>query len=149
MLSFPDVQELSDDVRRVFEEFDRRHDPCGQRVASLYNPPLDVVETASSVEVYVDVPGVGADALRVFFKAGSLIIVGEKFADDACAGNGSAFHLVERSFGRFARVIRLSAALDVAHARVHLDSGELRISVPRLEERRGHEIVLPVHELTR
>ncbi|MGE3840380.1 MAG: Hsp20/alpha crystallin family protein [Vicinamibacterales bacterium] len=149
MLTFPDAQDLSDDVRRVFEELDRRNDPNGQRVASLYNPPLDVVETVSSIEVILDVPGVGVDALRVFFKSGVLVIVGEKVASDACGANGSAFHLVERGFGRFARVIRLGTALDVSRARATLTSGELRVSVPRLEERRGREIAVTIHEQPR
>lgn len=149
MLPFPDADELSDEVRRVFEELDRRSAPNGQRVASLYNPPLDVVETASSIDVIVDVPGVSADRLRVFFKSDVLVIVGEKLASDACGSDGSAFHLVERGFGRFARVVRLGAALDVSRAQVTLRSGELRVSVPRLEERRGREIHVPIHEQPR
>jgi HSP20 family protein len=148
MLSFPDVNELTDDVRRVFEEFDRRHGPSCHGVSSVYAPALDVVETVESIEVSVDLPGVPADAVRVFFKDGTLAIVGEKLASEPCGPEGSAFHLLERGFGRFARVIRLNVAVDAARALASLEAGELRVTVPRIPERRGREITVSVVERT-
>jgi HSP20 family protein len=145
MRTQPD-DDVSDDVRRVFEEFDRRHGENCPRTPSVYAPPLDVIETPSHLEVHVDVPGVPPDALRVFFKSGNLVVVGEKLAAEPCGPNGSAFHLVERGFGRFARVVRLSAAVDAANAEAVLQAGELRVVVPRIDERRGREIVIPIQE---
>jgi HSP20 family protein len=146
MLSFPEVNELTEEVRRVFEEFDRQFGSSTRSASTLYAPALDVVETAAGIEVFVDVPGVVAEALRVLFKDGNLVVVGEKQAADACGPDGSAFHLVERSFGRFARVVRLSVAVDASQARAVLEAGELRVTVPRIEERRGREIVIPIEE---
>lgn len=137
---------LSDDIRRAFEEFDRLHGPNCPRTPSIYAPALDVLETASHLEVHVDLPGVSPQELRVFFKDDSLLIVGEKRAAEPCGPDGSAFHLVERGFGRFARVIRLSSAVDASRAEATLSAGELRIAVPRIEERRGREIVVAVRE---
>jgi HSP20 family protein len=145
MLSFPEVHELSDEVRRVFDEFDRLHGPSCHSVSTLYAPALDVVETALAIEIYVDVPGVPPDAIRVFFKEGNLVVVGEKLPGD-CGAPGSAFHLVERGFGRFARVVRLNTSVDAARATAVLDAGELCISVPRVEERRGREIHVRIDE---
>jgi HSP20 family protein len=146
MLSFPEVNELSEEVRRVFEEFDRLHGPDCRTASSLYAPALDVLESDEAVEVYVDVPGVAPDAIRLLFKSGSLVIVGEKLATEPFGPDGSAFHLVERGFGRFARVIRLSGAVDASRARAVLQDGELHITVPRLDERRGREILIPIEE---
>jgi HSP20 family protein len=148
MLSFPEVNELSEQVRRVFEEFDRQQGGTCRAPTSVYAPALDVVETADSVEVYVDVPGVALAGIRVLFKDGSLIVVGEKLAAEPCGPDGAAFHLVERGFGRFARVIRLNTAVDASAARAVLHAGELHVSVPRLDDRRGREIVVPVEEAT-
>jgi HSP20 family protein len=147
MLSFPELNELSDEVRRVFEEFDRRHGSGCRSVSTLYAPALDVVETSENVEVYVDVPGVPPDAIRVLFKEGNLVIVGEKLSSEPCGPDGAAFHLVERGFGRFARVVRLSTAIDASRASAALSAGELRVSVPRIEERRGRDIVVAVEEV--
>jgi HSP20 family protein len=143
MLSFPEVNELSDDVRRVFEELDRHH-PSSPALTGVYTPALDVVETPTSIEVLVDLPGVAADAIRVLLKNGALIIAGEKLGPDQCSQDCAAFHLVERGFGRFARVIRVGVAIDAGRTTASLRAGELRVSIPRIAERRGEEIVVRV-----
>lgn len=148
MLSFPEVNELSEEVRRVFEEFDRLHAAGGHVVSSIYSPALDVVETDTSVEVRVDVPGVAASALRVLVKHGTLVIAGEKLATEPVGADGSAFHLVERGFGRFARVVRLNIAIDASRAAAVLRAGELCVTIPVIEDRRGREILVPIEVAT-
>ena len=56
----------------------------------------------------------------------------------------ASFHLVERDFGRFARAVRLTGAFHTARATATLANGELRVRVPKVEERRGRDIAVPV-----
>jgi HSP20 family protein len=60
------------------------------------------------------------------------------------APEAASFHLVERGFGRFARGVRLPGACDAARARAALRAGELSLSVPRIAERRGRQIMVPI-----
>ena len=54
-------------------------------------------------------------------------------------------HLVERGFGGFALVPSGSGhACDAARARARIDRGELRISVPKIAERRGAALDIPL-----
>lgn len=62
----------------------------------------------------------------------------------ACEHRGAAFHLAERTFGRFARAIRLTGAFDAGASRATLTVGELRVVLPRIQERRGGEIRIAV-----
>lgn len=101
-------------------------------------PPLDVVETAGAVELLMDLPGVARDDIRVVFAQGTLVIAGRKLAA-VCAHREAAFHLAERSFGRFARAVRLNGAFDAGNASATLADGELRVVLPRIDERRGRE----------
>ena len=57
----------------------------------------------------------------------------------------AAFHLAERSFGRFVRAIRLTGAFDAGKATATLTAGELRVMLPRIDERRGRDIRIPVN----
>jgi HSP20 family molecular chaperone IbpA len=41
-------------------------------------------------------------------------------------------------------VIRLAGAIDAGRARATLTAGELRIEFPRIEERRGRQIRIPL-----
>jgi HSP20 family protein len=105
-------------------------------------PPADVVEHADRVEITMDVPGVPRAALRVVFARGTLVIAGKKLPH-ACR-DSVAFHLAERSFGRFVRAISLSGAIDAGLATASLNAGELRVVLPRIEERRGRDIHIDV-----
>jgi HSP20 family protein len=108
-----------------------------------YRPPIDVIETAAAVEIVVDLPGVRADALRVSFAKGSVIVGGRKGAP-GCQQREATFHLAERTFGLFARVIRLSAAVDAGRAHAVLRAGELHVTLPRIDERRGRDIPISI-----
>jgi HSP20 family protein len=143
-MHLPELGDLIDDVRRLFEELDRRHPAGCSSLAGECTPELDVFETDAAIEVVVDLPGLTADCVRVLIKSGTLVVAGEKAAPDATAVREATFHRLERSFGRFARAVRLMAAIDAARARAFLRAGELVIVVPKIEERRGREIRVPI-----
>jgi HSP20 family molecular chaperone IbpA len=54
------------------------------------------------------------------------------------------FHVAERAFGRFVRGVRLTGAFDVSRGAATLSDGELRVTLPSIDERRGHERRIPV-----
>ncbi len=107
-------------------------------------PVVDVFETDRSVEIVLDLPGVSADAIRILFKSGVLLIVGEKERPDMTRRGPASFHLVERDFGRFARAVRINAAIDGAQARARMVNGELRVVLPRIADRRGAGVMVPI-----
>ena len=141
--SFPsnDATDLAEDARRLLAELDREV-PGVASLNSECRPSLDVLETANGMEVVVDVPGVNPDSLRVAIRRDTLLVVGAKTAPTTAPAQ--RYHLAERSYGRFARAIRLGSAIDPRHARARAVNGELRIVLPRLEERRGSIMMVPV-----
>jgi HSP20 family protein len=126
------------EVRRFFEWLDE-----GTEVVVEHRPPMDVLETATELEVIVDLPGVPAEAIRVIFSRGTLVIAGRKMAP-TCERRDTAFHMAERSFGRFACVVRVAGAVDAGRTRAVLKAGELCVLLSRIEERRGGEIAIAV-----
>jgi HSP20 family protein len=110
--------------------------------AAGWTPPMDVIERPDGVEIRLDLPGVPLAAVRVSVRASALIVSGDKPPASCCAG--AAFHVAERACGRFIRTIPLRLAFDASAIRASLRQGELRIEVPRIEERRGREIQIPV-----
>jgi HSP20 family protein len=134
-LEHPDVGE---DLWHWFTE--HRHDLDAMGECS---PPMDVLETASAVEIVMDLPGVSLPAVKVVFSQGLLVVGGAK-PPTRCQHHQAAFHLAERSFGRFARGIRLTGAFETTRATAVLTAGELHIILPRLEERRGKDVHIPV-----
>ena len=137
---FLERRDLGEEARRLFDLLEREH---AAGMAGECVPPLDVIETDTTVEIVVDLPGVPAEDVQVVFGKGVIVIGGRKLPP-GCEHGDAAFHLAERAFGGFARAVRLTGAFDAGRATATLAAGELRIVLPRIEERRGRELRIPV-----
>src|SRR5262245_30087493 len=127
-------RELPDDLRRLLE---------ADAAAIECTPRLDVVETEAALQIVLDLPGVDAAQIDVVFSSNVVVISGEK-APAAPDHGDVAFHVAERAFGRFARAIEIEGAFDAGKATATLINGELRVILPRVRERRGARIRIPV-----
>ena len=136
---FADIAEFAQEIRRFFDELAR---DLGTRTTGEYEPAVDIYDGPEAVVVTADLPGVAPAAVRVILRGPILLLVGEKQAP-GCEAR-ARFHVVERSFGRFARAVRLEGAFDGRRATARLAGGELRITLPRIAERRGAVIAVPV-----
>ena len=139
MLISMDVGDLGQEVRRLFEELSRRRPERRHMVSGECMPLQDVFETERTIEIVLDLPGVTVESCRVLIKSGVVLVVGEKERPEPAHGPAS-FHLVERDFGRFARAVRVHAAVDATKAHARLRDGELRIILPKMQDRRGREL---------
>lgn len=126
--------DLADDARRLLQDLDREV-PGVAAVTAECRPPLDVRETPTAIEVVLDVPAVPPSCLRVAIRRSTLVVVGAKLGP--AADPDGRYHLAERSYGRFARVVRLAGAVDATSARATTSGGELRVTLPRIADRRG------------
>jgi HSP20 family protein len=137
-----DIGDFAEEVRRVFSELGRYAEPLSGQCA----PPIDVHETNDTLEVTVDLPGVDPEAIRIVARGNALLVAGEKAARRG--RGGSSFHLVERGYGRFARTVRLTVPCLTTAARAVLTRGELRITLPKVAERRDHAIAVPIQTIS-
>lgn len=144
MLVSTDVGDLGHEVRRLFEDLAKRRPDRRHMVSGECLPLLDVFETDRSIEIVLDVPGIQVDGLRILIKSGVLLIAGEKERPESGQRGPASFHLVERDFGRFARAVRIHAAFDASGVRARLRDGELRVMLPKIQDRRGKELLVPI-----
>jgi HSP20 family protein len=135
-----EAPEFADDLRRIFLELGRTFGL--DALAGECSPPIDVFENEQAIEISMDLPGVEPGAVRVIVKSNVVLIAGEK--TPRRSRGDSSFHLVERGFGRFARSVRLTTPCDASQARATLEHGELRIRLPKMADRRGCTIDVPI-----
>lgn len=135
--------ELGQEIRELFDDLAAALPRELRAYSGECHPAIDVRETDMTVEVLVDVSGVPPEAIRVLFRGNMLIIAGEKAP--APTGPDQSYHLVEREFGRFARVVQVAGAFDITRAQANVTNGELAILLPKLEERRGRGHRIPVN----
>ena len=134
--------ELAGDIQALFDDLASSLTHEQRAYSGEWKPALDVFESDAAVEVVVDVAGVPPEAIRVLFRAGVLVIAGEKAP--ALTGPDQTYHLVEREFGRFARAVRLTGAFDIGHSRATVRDGELVVVLPTLPDRRGAAHHIPI-----
>ena len=134
-------REMTEELRRLFDLLDGEAQAAGG--TGECTPPLDVVESPTTLEIVLDLPGVKPEAVQLVFARGTLVIAGTKLPA-SCGHANAAFQMAERTFGRFGRAVRISGAVDASKARATLRKGELRVVFPRIGERRGHQIRLAI-----
>ena len=124
------------DLMGVEEEFVRLMGRAASR--NPWVPALDVRETEDRFEVTVDLPGMDPEKVNVTFEDGMLTITGQReFSNE---DRGAQYHRIERSFGTFARSIRLPRTADVDKIEASFDKGVLSVSVPKVEAAKPRQI---------
>jgi HSP20 family protein len=124
------------DLAAAQEQLDRMVGRSFSRNAWV--PSLDVRETEDRFVVMVDLPGLDPEDVEVQLEDGVLTIRGERrFArDDA----DEQFHRLERSYGSFARSVRLPRVADTERVEATFDKGVLSVLVQKREEAKPRTI---------
>lgn len=91
-------------------------------------PPVNVIEDASGITLYADLPGVPKDRLHLQVEAETLTIEGEM---QLAMPEGMESTHVEVALPRFRRVFTLSKELDPENVAAEFDQGVLRLRIPK------------------
>ena len=112
-----------------------------QQPAAAQLPPVDVIEDASGITLYADLPGVPKDKLSLHLEADTLTIEGEIALD--MPENMEATH-AEVSLPRYRRVFTLSKELDTQKVNAEFSQGMLKLHIPKAEHAKPRRIEVRV-----
>ena len=104
-------------------------------------PPVDVVEDASGITLYADLPGVPKDKLSVRVEADSLTIEGEVAL--LLANDMEASH-AEVQLPRYQRAFTLGQELDREKVVAEFKHGVLKLHIPKAEHAKPRRIEIKV-----
>lgn len=104
-------------------------------------PPVDVVEDATGITVYADLPGVTKDKLTLQLQADSLLIAGDVALDTPVEMQSSH---VEVRQPRYQRQFALSRDLDTEKASAEFKNGVLKLRIPKAEHTQPRRIEVQV-----
>jgi HSP20 family protein len=104
-------------------------------------PPVDVVEDATGITLYADLPGVPRDQLH-------LRVEGDQLDLEAAlvlpATDGMTVHHAEVQLARYRRSFTLSKELDAGKVSAELSHGVLRVRIPKAEHAQPRRIAVQV-----
>lgn len=104
-------------------------------------PPVDVIEDASGITLYADLPGVSKEKLSLQLEAGSLTIEGEVALETP---EGMESGHAEVRLPRYRRVFTLSKELDSEKAAAEFKQGVLKLRIPKAEHVQPRKIEIKV-----
>lgn len=104
-------------------------------------PPVDVIEDASGITLFADLPGVPKDKLNLQLEADSLTIEGEVTLDTP---EGMESGHAEIRLPRYRRVFTLSKELDSEKATAEFRQGVLKLRIPKAEHVQPRKIEIKV-----
>jgi HSP20 family protein len=105
-------------------------------LASLL-PPVDVIEDATGITLYADLPGVPKDRLSLEVSGDTLIVAGEL---DMRMPQGMEATHAEVSVPRYRRVFTLSKELDPARLKAELKNGVLKVHIQKADHAKPRRI---------
>ena len=127
------------------KEVDRLFDRMWEgepELASLgeYKPLLDLKETKDFMVVTAEMPGLEPKDIKVTVREGILTIEGEKKQLEE--EKDEKHYRMERSFGTFARSIRLPVAVDATKVTALFRNGLIEVKMPKLATTK--ETMIPI-----
>ncbi len=105
-------------------------------------PPVDVVEDATGITLYADLPGVSKDRLDVRVEADTLTIDAELALPSR---QGMTASHAEVQVTRYRRTFTLSKELDADQVDAEFSQGVLRIRLPKAPDAQPRRIAVAVH----
>jgi HSP20 family protein len=131
---------IQSEINRLFDNLLDLGSPGKESGAWI--PNADILETEECLVVKVELPGVALEDLSLSVHGGNVILRGDKKREEP---DGPArYHLAERAFGKFRRVIHLGVPVNTHRAEAVLADGFLRIRFPKVPNRRGEEVPVEV-----
>lgn len=132
------LQNFRREMNQLFERFGDGDRGMESSIKACWTPRLNLSESETAYEVWVDLPGLSPDAVNVELRHGDLWITGERRFDTDESGRN--WHRVECYAGPFRRVVRLGDDVDPVHVEAQYRDGVLHVVVPKAEAARTKRI---------
>lgn len=106
------------------------------------SPLIDIAETDEAVIVEAELPGLKRDDFTVELTGERLVIRGEiKHSAETCA---HGYVYTERSYGAFARAVRLPCEIDPDQAQARYKWGVLRLTLPKTARAKARRVKINI-----
>jgi HSP20 family protein len=140
-----ELQRLRDRVGLLYAALQEANEAENPLVSGAWAPPVDLCETENEISIRIELPGVTAEQIKIGLTNTKLRIWGEKKRRPN-RRRIISYLCSERAFGKFNRIVPLRWTVCIRDASAELNGGVLHIRLPKIEDRRGEEILIAVKD---
>ncbi len=139
---FKDFLTIQEDLHKMFDRFlggiERKP------FETVWAPAIDVFEEDKELVIQAELPGLDAKDVDVTVEEDSLTLKGErKFEKEV---KEDKYYRLERRYGSFQRTIPFPVEVKADQAKAQFKDGVLRITIPKVEERKAKKIKVEVEK---
>lgn len=138
-----ELQRMKERTSRLFAAIEEAMEADSPDSFDSFSPAIDICEASDRVRISVELPGVPADQIELRVTAKEITIEGEK-RHSSNTEKALTHYCCERSYGRFKRRIQLHWSVNIKETTAKLANGTLEISLPKLNDRRGKSVRIPI-----
>ncbi|MGQ9692250.1 MAG: Hsp20/alpha crystallin family protein [Thermaceae bacterium] len=107
----------------------------------VFAPATDVVEDEEGLHLFVYLPGLEPEKVKVIAEEGTLSVRAERPFEKK---EGATYHRLEGPYGSFARSFNIPNSFDLSRVQARFRHGVLHLEVPRAEETKPKRIQVQV-----
>jgi HSP20 family protein len=137
---------LRDEIDRMFGDFNPGawfESPFAlPATTQALMPAMDLTENGSSYAVSLELPGIDPAKVEVKLTNGTLVVSGEK--EEQTTDEGEDYHVSERRWGSFRRMVRLPDHVDQDRIEAQFSNGVLKITLPKTAAAKAAEKTIEV-----
>ncbi|GAM19106.1 hypothetical protein SAMD00019534_022810 [Acytostelium subglobosum LB1] len=108
--------------------------------SALWKPCVDVKETANSMIIHCELPGLNKDQIQLDVSEGKLTISGERVQESK--EENEKFHRIERSYGKFQRTFTVPENCNTKDIQAKFENGVLDICIPKCESKQKPQKIM-------
>ncbi len=138
-----ELKRLHHRVERLFSVLEEALEIEASETFNTFSPTIDLCEAKDEVVVSVELPGIEPDEIKLTVTAKDICIEGNKKHSPSTRRATSHF-CCERQYGKFRRRISLRWAININKTSAELCDGTLIVKLPKLTERRGKAVKIPI-----
>lgn len=139
----PEIERLRQKFERLFSVLQEAAEAETLESYGAFHPSVDLRETIDAIKIDAELAGVDPEKLYVSANSREVVIEGVRNRSTETESGVSHF-CCERQYGNFRRVIPIRWAIDLSKSSATLENGLLKIVLPKLADRRGRSVKIPV-----
>lgn len=138
-----EFERLRQKFERIFNVLEESLEAESMEFPGAFLPPVDIRETDKAVFISTELAGVKLSDINLTINSKEICIEGIRKTSKRTQQAVSHF-CCERQYGKFRRIIYLRWAINLTEATAALKNGLLEIYLPKLIDRRGKSVKIPV-----
>ncbi len=129
---FEKFRNLHAEMEVLFDDFFRLKHPFALGTEKRWRPSVDMYETKDEIVVIAELSGVKKEDINISASKKALYLSGTR--RETAGSSKRHYYSMEIRFGPFERLIRLPARVNLKKLKTNLESGLLKIRIPKAEE---------------